>query len=235
LAVTEAEAFPQALARRLGHEFVDSTRARQALRHRSAGGRHNERLEFLGDAVLGFLVAEALFQRWPRASEGDLTRARARLVRRETLAELALELELGPHLHMGSGELKSGGFRRASILADALEALLAAIYLDGGLEAARAAVTRWYGGRLELKPDAETLKDPKTRLQEWLQGRGFPLPVYELLQAGDGESTPFRVLGRVVPLAEGCVGEGHGRRDAEQVAAAALLERLLSSESGIQA
>lgn len=158
----------------------------QALRHRSAGKPHNERLEFLGDSVLGLLVSEALYRRYPGASEGQLTRARSHLVRQETLAELAREQGLGERLQLGPGEMKSGGHRRDSILADAAEAVIAAVYLEQGIEAARRLVDNWLGERLQLKTGGHEL-DAKSRLQEWLQARQHALPEYRLLQATGSE------------------------------------------------
>ncbi len=159
----------------------------QALRHRSAGRPHNERLEFLGDAVLGLLVSEALYSRHPAASEGELTRARSLLVRESTLAELAREQGLGDRLQLGPGEMKSGGRLRDSILADAAEAVIAAVYLEQGMDAARRLVAEWLGERLQLMPIDAAGKDAKTRLQEWLQAKQHALPEYRLLQATGSE------------------------------------------------
>ena len=156
--------------------FSDQGLLRQALTHRSAGHPHNERLEFLGDALVNLFVADALYQRWPKADEGALTRARAELVRESSLAALARELQLGDHLVLGPGELKSGGHRRDSILADTLEALVAAIYLDGGYERCRETALAWFRARIEAMPAAKVEKDAKTRLQEWLQAQQLPLP-----------------------------------------------------------
>src|SRR6516164_5932222 len=161
---------------RLGYEPREQALFRAALTHRSAPGANNERLEFLGDAVLNLLIAHRLYAGFPQATEGDLSRLRARLVSREPLAEIALSLGLGEVLQLGSGELKSGGFRRQSILADALEALCGAVFLDRGLEAARVVVTAWFGPRIAALPEVESLKDAKTRLQEQLQSQGLPLP-----------------------------------------------------------
>ena len=163
---------------RLQYEPRDLTLFRAALTHRSATGSNNERLEFLGDAVLNLLVAHALYRVFPQANEGDLSRLRARLVSREPLAEIAAELGLGEALQLGSGELKSGGFRRHSILADALEALCGAIFLDGGLDGVEPLIERLFGPRLAALPEPEALKDAKTRLQEYLQSRSLALPRY---------------------------------------------------------
>lgn len=159
----------------------------QALRHRSAGRPHNERLEFLGDAVLGMLVSDALYRKFPNASEGDLTRARSLLVRESTLAELAREQGLGDRLQLGPGEMKSGGRLRDSILADTAEAVIAAVYLEQGMDAARRLVAEWLGDRLQLLPTEAASKDAKTRLQEWLQAKQHALPEYRLLQAAGSE------------------------------------------------
>ncbi len=155
----------------LEYEPLDPALFESALTHRSASGRNNERLEFLGDAVLNMVVAERLYQRFPSADEGDLSRLRARVVSAEPLAEIAQQLALGDALHLGSGELKTGGFRRQSILADALEAVIGAVYLDRGFESARAVVVRLFDPRIDAAPPPADLKDPKTRLQEWLQAR----------------------------------------------------------------
>ena len=164
------------LERKLGYSFRDKELMLLALTHRSYSGRNNERLEFLGDAILNFIAGEALFERFPLAREGQLSRLRARLVKGETLAVLARGFELGDFLRLGSGELKSGGFRRESILADALEALIGAIYLDAGMEAARERVLAWLADEMTNLTLVDTNKDPKTRLQEFLQSRGGELP-----------------------------------------------------------
>jgi ribonuclease-3 len=211
----------------LGHDFESPALLTAALTHRSAGGRNNERLEFLGDAVLGLVVAEALFRRRERAPEGELSRLRALLVRRQTLAEIARDLELGDHLVLGTGEQKSGGFRRASILADALEAIIGAIYLDAGFDAARDTILRLYASRLADLPPGPALKDPKTRLQEWLQGRGHALPAYELADvAGEAHAQRFTVTCTVSGLDLAAEGTGTSRQKAEQAAAAAVLAGL---------
>lgn len=217
----------ETLERRLGHRFRDPALLRQALTHRSAGGHHNERLEFLGDAVLGLVIAEALYRRAPGAAEGDLSRLRASLVNRDSLAELARGLELGEAIRLGSGELKSGGFRRASILADALEAVLGAVYLDGGFEAARACIGRLYEQRLAELPAAAELKDPKTRLQEYLQARHIALPSYQVVEvSGPPHRQQFQVACRIEALDVVTRAAGDSRRRAEQAAAQAMLDRL---------
>ncbi len=215
------------LMRALGHTFRDPTLLQAALTHRSHTGRNNERLEFLGDALLNFVMADKLYQRFEKASEGELSRMRALLVRGQTLAEIAQELELGIFLSLGIGEKKSGGFRRESILADALEAIVGAIYLDAGLSACTLCMTQWYQERLEsLRPEA-CYKDPKTRLQECLQSKQYPLPGYTVLDIQGGAHDPvFRVQCAIPALSLETVGTGNSRRRAEQAAAEALLNHL---------
>ncbi len=215
------------LASRLGHRFQRPELLERALTHRSAAGLHNERLEFLGDAVLGFLISDELFRRFGDAREGDLTRLRARLVREATLAGLARDIGLGEELRLGGGELKSGGRDRDSILADALEAVLGAVYLDSGIERCRGLVLDLYADLLAgLDPD-QVEKDPKTRLQEWLQGRRLPLPTYTVtVVAGEGRDAGFAVRCEVPTLGLKAAGEGASRRAAEQTAAARLLRQL---------
>ncbi|HEU4991355.1 MAG TPA: ribonuclease III [Luteimonas sp.] len=210
------------------HRFADAALLRQALTHRSAGNPHNERLEFLGDALLNLIVAEQLYARWPNADEGAMTRARAELVRESTLARIARELGVGERLTLGPGEMKSGGHRRDSILADALEAVIAACYLDAGFDACRALVLAWYQPLLEaLPPPNRVGKDPKTRLQEWLQARGWPLPAYALLaERGDEHDRIFQVRCTLAQPALSAEGEGTSRRAAEQSAAEAILASL---------
>ncbi len=215
------------LLRRLGYAFQAPELLTQALTHRSFGARHNERLEFLGDAVVNLVMADALHERFPRLTEGELTRLRARLVRAETLAALARELELGTVMRLGGGELKSGGYDRDSILADAFEAVIGAIYRDGGYERVRALLMTVFATRLAgIEVHAQT-KDAKTRLQELLQGRGEALPQYEVCEVQGSDRDPrFRVLCRVVGLREPVAGEGTTRRQAEQDAAARVLSAL---------
>jgi ribonuclease-3 len=212
---------------RLGYEPRDLALFRAALTHRSASGANNERLEFLGDAVLNLLIADCLYGSFPQATEGDLSRLRARLVSREPLAEIALSLGLGEMLQLGSGELRSGGFRRQSILADALEALCGAIYLDGGLAAAEPLITRLFAGRIAALPSPEALKDGKTRLQEYLQSRSLTLPRYVILGIeGEDHAQTFTVSCEVPGLALRVEGGGSSRRRAEQQAAARMLETI---------
>ena len=210
-----------------GYRFTDPGLLEQALTHRSAGAPHNERLEFLGDGIVNLLIAEMLFQRWPKADEGALTRARAELVREASLALIARRLELGVRLIMGPGEMKSGGHRRDSILADALEAVVAAIYLDSGFEACRTAVLPWFEESLAALPVGKPGKDAKTRLQEWLQARQRPLPTYELVsESGEDHAKMFRVGCSISDPTLAAEGEGSSRRTAEQAAAAALIDKL---------
>ncbi len=219
------------LARALAYEFKDEALLRQALTHRSAGGHNNERLEFLGDAILGMVIATELFQRLPNASEGELSRTRASLVKRETLAEVAREIQLGDYLALGSGELKSGGYRRASTLADALEAIFGAIAMDRGFDASEACIRRLFAARLEHLPSAASLKDPKTRLQEYLQSRHLELPEYEVVDtSGQDHNRVFSVQCRIAQLEQRVEASGSSRRRAEQAAAEAMLEQLGAAE-----
>lgn len=213
----------------IGHPFKNQDLLKQALTHRSAGAPHNERLEFLGDSIVNMLIAEALFSRWPKADEGALTRARAMLVCEGALAVIARTLQLGERLTLGPGEMKSGGHRRDSILADTVEAVVAAIYLDVGFEACRAVVLPWFEESLAAVPVGKPEKDPKTRLQEWLQARQKGLPVYELVsETGDDHAKHFQVRCRVADPAVATEGEGTSRRLAEQQAAAAAIAQLES-------
>ncbi len=212
------------LQRRLGYDFRDESLLVQALTHRSAGSRNNERMEFLGDAILGFEVAENLFQRHPNASEGELSRARAQLVKRETLAAVARNLELGEYLILGAGELRSGGQTRDSILSDAVEALIAAVYMDSGIEPARALVRRVLRERIVNCSPQEQPKDAKTRLQELLQAQGKALPAYEVISVeGSAHEQRFIVQCVVSSLDVIEKGEGTSRRKAEQEAARKVL------------
>ena len=218
-------------ARRLGYRFRDPALLVAALTHRSASRTNYERLEFLGDSVLNFVVALLAFRAFPGAPEGDLSRFRAALVSAPSLAAVAGTLDLGDQLRLGSGELKSGGFRRDSILADCLEAIIGAIYLDGGLDAAHETVSRLLGGRLAELPSAETLKDPKTRLQEVLQARGLALPRYALEEVGGEPHEQWFVASCEAPdLGLRETGRGSSRRKAEQAAAQAVLAALAREE-----
>jgi ribonuclease-3 len=213
------------------YRFRDPGLATLALTHRSAGKPNNERMEFLGDALLGALVAELLFEAHPNASEGELSRLRAQLVNGQALAVIGRELELGDDLKLGPGELKSGGFRRDSILADAFEALVAAVYFDDGYDACRQVVRRLFTPRVaEIKRSS---KDAKTKLQEWLQGRGLPLPNYELTDSyGEDHAKIFDVSCTIdEPEPIRVEGRGGSRRAAEQDAAETVLRRLLEKKS----
>jgi len=211
----------------LSYQPRDAALFNAALTHRSAAGPNNERLEFLGDAVLSLIVAQHLYRSFPHASEGDLSRLRARLVSREPLAEVAAEIGLGDVLQLGSGELKSGGFRRQSILADALEALCGALFLDGGLEAAGQVMLRLLGPRIAALPDPALLKDAKTRLQEFLQARSLTLPRYQVERIdGEAHAQTFRVSCEVPALGRRVHGGGSSRRRAEQEAAELMLREI---------
>lgn len=215
----------------LGYEFRQADLLRLALTHRSCGNPNNERLEFLGDGVLNMVVAELLFHARPNVPEGDLSRLRARIVRERTLAEVARFLELGDHVRLGPGELKSGGFLRDSILADVLEALIGAVFLDGGFDSARNLVERLMSERIEALPDAEALKDPKTRLQELLQARGLKLPEYEVIdERGADHDRTFTVVCRVEMLDRPIEATSTSRRKAEQAAAKRALDTISHRE-----
>jgi len=225
--VTRTERLRLWLRETLGYEPSDLTWFEVALTHRSADGANNERLEFLGDAVLSLISAQYLYERFPEADEGALSRLRARMVSGEFLARQAAAAQLGELLVLGPGELKSGGFRRESILADALEALCGALYLDGGLEAARGGILRWLERGLPDEGLLSELKDPKTRLQELLQARGLPLPRYSIDSVeGELHAQLFRVTCEVEPMAARAEGRGSSRRRAEQAAAARVLEQI---------
>jgi len=216
------------LQRRLGYCFQDEQLLQQALTHRSAAGQHNERLEFLGDSILSFVIADALYRQFPKVNEGDMSRMRATLVRGKTLAELGRAFELGDYLVLGPGELKSGGFRRESILADAIEALIGAIFLDSDINRVQQLVLAWYAERLAaIKPGVEQ-KDPKTRLQELLQGQKRALPSYSVVKVrGEAHNQSFTVHCVIEGMSEPVVGTGSSRRKAEQQAAQKALEQLL--------
>jgi len=219
------------LRTRLGYSGRDPALIEAALTHRSAGGTHNERLEFLGDGVLNCVIAALLYREFPRADEGELSRLRATVVRGESLAEIALELELGAQLRLGAGELRSGGFRRESILADGLEALLGAIYLDGGFDAVRDVIERLMLARIQALPAPADLKDPKTRLQEYLQARGLALPLYGLESVeGESHNQTFVASCAVNALSLRASGQGNSRRRAEQEAARQVLESLVTAD-----
>ncbi len=212
------------LEKKLGYQFQQVELLETALTHRSASARNNERLEFLGDGLLNCIIAAALFNARVDLPEGDLSRLRASLVRESTLAEVAAELEIGSVMRLGQGE--SGSHRRASVLADTFEAILGAIYQDAGYPAVEAVVLNCFASRLQNLPDPETLKDPKTRLQEFLQSRSFALPEYRLIRSsGPAHKRHFVVTCDVEESSWSVQGEGASRRKAEQAAAAAILEK----------
>jgi len=221
---------PEALARlsrRLGYQFREPTLLLQALTHRSAKGEHNERLEFLGDSILGFIIAEQLFNQFPKQSEGDLTRMRSSLVRGVTLAQMARDFRLGEHLILGPGEKKSGGHRRESILEDAVEAIIGAIYLDSDADTCKRLILSWFTPRLEQIKPGNTQKDPKTRLQEYLQARKIPLPNYEVIDIkGQSHNQEFTVRCTTEITQLEIVTKGTSRRKAEQAAAEKVLEMI---------
>lgn len=215
------------LQQNISYQFTDPELLQAALTHRSAGSHNNERLEFLGDSVLNFVVAARIFRLRPDYREGQLTRLRANLVRGETLAEISREIDLGALLKLGSGELKSGGFKRASILADALEAVIGAVYLDGGFAAAESTIHHLYADRFNNLPSSEPIKDPKTLLQELLQGRGLGLPKYQLLSShGEAHAKSFVVGCEIETLGLKVEATGSSRRKAEQMVAASILEQI---------
>ena len=215
------------LEQALGHAFADPALLQTALTHRSHSTPHNERFEFLGDSILNGVIARQLFDRFPDLPEGDLSRLRANLVRQDSLHQLASSLALGKFLRLGEGELKSGGAQRPSILADALEALIGAIYLDADMDTARERVLAWLANEFEGLTLVDTNKDPKTRLQEFLQSRGSELPCYEVVDIqGEPHCRTFFVQCAVDLLKEKTQGHGASRRIAEQVAAAAALVAL---------
>ncbi len=213
----------------LGHTFSRRELLQQALTHRSYGAPHNERIEFLGDSILNCIIAAQLYERFPSLREGDLSRLRASLVRQETLFLVAQTLSLGNYLQLGEGELKSGGFRRPSILADALEALFGAVFLDAGFERAREVITQLYQAQLAQIDPRQTCKDPKTTLQELLQGRHLPLPRYALKAArGEAHMQEFEVECLIPELQICALGIGGSRRSAEQEAAQRAAQMILA-------
>lgn len=217
----------QRLQKTLGYEFRQPDYLRQALTHRSAATRNNERLEFLGDAILGFEVAEILYRRHPQAAEGELSRARSQLVKRETLASVARRLELGEYLILGTGELASGGQNRDSILSDAVEAIIAAVYLDSGMEQARTFVRFVLGELIDKSEPGQQLKDNKTRLQEYLQARKIDLPLYAVLSvSGEPHEQRFYVQCEIPSLQIKTAATATSRRKAEQQAARDMLSKL---------
>lgn len=215
------------LQRCIGYTFSNAALLRLALTHRSASGTHNERLEFLGDSILGFVIADDLYARFPKLDEGRMSRMRASLVKEQTLAELGREFALGDVLQLGPGELKSGGYRRDSILADAIEAIIGAIYLDSSIENVKSIVLNWYQERLNNIDPEVGQKDPKTRLQELLQSRRKSLPEYNVIKIqGEAHNQQFTVECTVEGLEQAVLGKGTSRRKAEQAAAEIALQTL---------
>lgn len=208
------------LLKKLEYSFNDIELLNEALTHRSYAAKNNERLEFLGDGILNFVIAHELFKQYPDVQEGDLSRLRANLVNKESLAVIAKQLGLGDVIRLGSGELKSGGFRRPSILADTVESILGAVYCDGGFESCRELIVRLYANRLSSPTDLQSLKDPKTQLQELLQSRRFALPDYQVTNVtGQAHAQIFHVRCNIKPMNIDVSGKGKSRRKAEQVAA----------------
>lgn len=215
------------LQRRIGYQFNDPDRLLLAVTHRSFGNQNNERLEFLGDSIVNMVIAEHLYLTFEKAREGQLSRLRARMVKGVTLAEIGREFELGQYLRLGSGELKSGGYRRDSILADAVESIIGAMYLDSDFITCRAQVLRWFEERLQNLNIQDTQKDPKTRLQEYLQSRQFPLPQYDVISVdGEAHAQTFHVSCALPSLDRKTTGVGSSRRIAEQQAARSALKAL---------
>ena len=220
------------LQKRLNYQFKEPNLLRQALTHRSYGGLDNERLEFLGDSILGAVISDILYIDFPEEKEGALTRLRTRLVRGTTLTQVANDIQLGESLHLGEGERKTGGRLRASNLANALEAIIGSIYLDGGYSKVRAVISVLFETRIRDLPPAEMLKDAKTRLQEWLQANGLNLPSYELVERnGPDHAQTFYVTCRLDNIERPYQGEGSNRRSAEQAAAAQVLAHLTSKNA----
>jgi ribonuclease-3 len=215
----------------IDYHFRDPGLLQQALTHKSAGPENYERLEFLGDSILNSVVSTRLFDLYPESSEGDLSRMRARIVRGRTLSEIAYNLSLGKNLKLGSSEMKSGGSRRSSILADALEAILGAIYLDGGYSACSAVILSLCDPLIKNLPPAEDLKDAKTRLQEWLQARGRSLPIYQLeREEGADHAKKFHIKCKLVDMGLEVIAAGNSHRKAEQAAAAEMLKKITQNK-----
>ncbi len=215
------------LQKQLNYQFIDAELLKQALTHRSAKGKNNERLEYLGDSILGFVTANNLYKQFPKANEGQLTRLRSQLVKEKTLAEIAAELELGDLLRLGGGELKSGGYRRASILSDALEAVFGAIFLDSGIEEIERVISELYTSRYQKLCLDKAEKDPKTRLQEWLQSRQLELPLYHVdREEGQDHNKSYWVICQVEHNNLITEGQGSSRRKAEQAAAKKMIDAI---------
>lgn len=215
------------LQKKLGYQFANVDYLQQALTHRSAAAKNNERLEFLGDSILNFTIGKALFEKFPKANEGELSRMRAALVKEHTLAIIARKFDLGEYLKLGAGEMKSGGHRRESILSDCVEAIIAAIFLDRGMETSMERINAWYQDLLVDMQPSEAQKDPKTRLQEFLQARKQPLPEYEVIDIkGEAHNQTFKVSCKVNTLDKIIIGSGTSRRKAEQNVAEQVIEIL---------
>ena len=220
------------LSKKLGYRFQEPTLLVQALTHRSAKGDHNERLEFLGDSILGFVIAETLYDKFPQENEGDLTRMRSSLVKGVTLAEVARGFNLGEYLILGPGELKSGGHRRDSILEDAVEAIIGAIYIDSDMATCKSLILSWFEQRLNAIKPGQAQKDPKTRLQEYLQGRKIALPLYEVIDTtGQSHNQEFTVRCTTSEIDNEVITKGTSRRKAEQSAAEKVLEIILANNA----
>jgi ribonuclease-3 len=220
------------LTRQIDYNFSDPKLLDRALTHSSKSTENNERLEFLGDSVLNFIISAALYERYPGVAEGELTRVRAGLVKKETLAELARQLHLGDFLRLGAGELRSGGFARDSILADALEAIFGAVFLDGGIDSARMVVSRVYKELLQQVTPETVIKDSKTQLQEYLQSHALATPVYNVVEVtGKAHNQNFRVECVVPTLEQPVEGSGKSRRAAEQEAAAKALDLMATGNN----
>ncbi len=223
------------LTPKLGYSFNNPTLLLRALTHRSAKKDHNERLEFLGDSILGFVIAEALFEKFPKVDEGSLTRLRSSLVKGVTLAEMAQDFRLGEFLILGTGELKSGGHKRESILEDTVEAIIGAVYLDSDMATCKGLILQWYAKRLEnIKPGNEQ-KDPKSRLQEYLQGRKIDLPEYEVIETtGQSHNQEFTIRCRTSVISTDVISKGTSRRKAEQAAAKQVLELINKDKNHVK-
>lgn len=215
------------LEKKIGYIFNHQNLLKQALTHRSASSNHNERLEFLGDSILSYIISHELYQRFPNINEGDMSRMRATLVRENTLAEIAQEFHLGKYLNLGPGELKTGGFRRKSILSDTIEAVIGSIFLDSNMNTVEKLVLYWYKNRLNNISPGDKQKDPKTRLQEYLQGQHLPLPSYLVIQVkGKSHDQKFTIHCQVSGIKEPIIHTGPSRRKAEQGAAEEVLIKL---------
>nr|WP_180706047.1 ribonuclease III [Psychromonas sp. CD1] len=225
------EAELRRLERRIGYKFNDFSILKQALTHRSALGAHNERLEFLGDSILSFVISTDLYLRFPKVNEGDLSRMRATLVCGKMLAEIGREFELGDSLILGPGELKSGGFRRDSIIADGVESIIGAVFIDSDIDSVNRLVLAWFNSRLTTIEPGIGQKDPKTRLQEHLQSRKQALPVYQVLEIrGEAHNQSF-TISCIIDGIEAVQGQGASRRKAEQIAARKMLVALLGDKA----